>query len=79
MWLRLIADIAIASTSIIGLTIGLPLNFVWWIYTFVIWDNSYDRLAYLNYLGFPNGDKTYYKMSDTFSTITGDVSTAANP
>ena len=79
MWLRLAYDIVIALTGIIGLTIGFPINCIWWIFTFVIWDNAVDRIAYLKYLGFPNGGTTFYKMSDTFSTITGDVSTAANP
>ena len=64
MWLRLLYDILTAATGIVGLTLGFPINCVFWIFTLVMWDNDAERIAYLKYLGFPNGGTTFYKMGD---------------
>ena len=66
-------DIFIAFTGVVTLSIGLPLNFIFWILELVYWFDDVVRVDYLNYMGFPNGGTTYYKMSDTFDTLTGDV------
>ena len=75
MWLRWFVDILTALTGVIGLTLGMPLNLVFWLVEIIYWADQAVRVDYMKYLGFPNGATTFYKLSDTFDTLTGDIIT----
>jgi hypothetical protein len=72
MWLRWLTDIGIALTGVIGLTIGMPLNLIFWLFTFILWGDETTLVDYLKYLGFPNGNTKFYKFAQTFDTLTGN-------
>ena len=55
MFLRWILDIVTALTGIIGLTLGFPINCIFWIVTFVYWGDETAKIEALKYMGFPNG------------------------
>ena len=73
MFLRWLVDIMTALTGVVGLTIGMPINLVFWLVTFIFWGSVQSRVDYMTYLGFPNGGTTFYKLTDTFDVKTGDV------
>ena len=72
MILRWFADMIVALTGVVGLTIGMPLNIVFWIFTFVMWGDNKSRIDYLKYLGFPNGGTSFYTINAFFDGVTGN-------